>query len=102
MTDAVPFDLDALEFEEEHAPPWTFTYKGQPFALTAGARADWKSIVKLDSGRLEEAFEELLEGDGWERFKVLDLSAKRLGALIQEYLKAQGVKPGESQASTDS
>ncbi len=101
-SEAATFDLDALEVEDEHKPPFRFAYRGDTFDLPVAAAMPWQDQVQLEkAGQLESL--RLIMGDvQFERFRMLPMSAGRLGKLIEAWLKYQGLKPGESAASSRS
>lgn len=97
----VDFDLDAF-VSETTRKPYRFKVAGERFELPSGRDADWQALTALDRGDLEGAFLKLLGPEAYAKFTAHKVSADRMGELIKRYMMAQGVKPGESEASTGS
>lgn len=98
------FDLDALAHEAT-GEPFVFQLGGQHFTLPAVRQLDRRHIKRvseaLAGADVDAALTELL-GDQWDRFDSLPLTVGQLNSLLDAWQVHQGLKPGESDASTDS
>lgn len=105
----VDYDLDALVVEEEDAPPFRFRWGGKPFemrlagALPLSEQLSLEEMSTEDSMRLlmgEDSFSELVDTLGGPDERPL--STARMGELIRQWKRHQGLEPGESRASSRS
>ncbi len=94
------FDLDALEVEEEAKLPFEFTYKGDKFVLPVAAAMPWQDQLALESADQRESLRRIMGDEQYARFADLPMSTARLGKLLEAWLSYQGLKPGESPASS--
>lgn len=94
----VHFDLDAVE-DEATDEPFRFTAGGEQFSCISPQDADWQAAADVDEpGGLRAFIAELL-GDDYDRFTELNVSGRRLSALLEAAQKHYGIKTGESKAS---
>ncbi len=94
------FDLDALEVEDESKPPFEFIYKGDKFVLPVAAAMPWQDQLALESADQRESLRRIMGNEQYDRFAGLPMSTARLGKLLEAWLSYQGLKPGESPASS--
>lgn len=95
------FNLDVLEVEAK-GTAFTFRHGGRNYTLPAGSDADWRAVMALDQGEIVTGLRGLLGDKEYEQFTSKPLGVAKLEALIKAYLEAQGMAPGELQASPDS
>lgn len=90
-----PFDLDALEVEEENGAPFTFTYKGDTYSMPTAQAMPWQDQMALETATAAESMRLILGDDQYERLSKQPMSTARMAKLIEAWSKHQGLKPGE-------
>lgn len=94
------FDLDALEVEGQ-GRPFPFRHAGRDYTLPALGDVDWRLAPTIEADA-HAAMRALLGDEEYEHLVEQAMPIKKSRALMQAYLKAQGLEPGELPASTDS
>lgn len=95
----VHLDLDAME-DEATGATFTFRIGGEVFTCISPDDADWQATADTDSpGGLRAFIRELLGEEDYERFCDLQVTNRKLNAIVQGAQKHYGVSTGESKAS---
>lgn len=99
---AEPFDLDALELEDDGAKPFQFTFGGETFTISA--HYDPRAFRRLTTGDLGGALEQLLGAEQFARLDAIDrpFDERHLKALLEKWAEHFGTTVGEAQASSSS
>lgn len=98
------FDLDALAAEESEES-FQFRAGGKVWTIPPYSRLDWRVLEYADSNDLVFAREalRLALGDRWPEFDELrGFGIVAINELFTRWVAHSGVRPGESQASSDS
>lgn len=100
-----PFDLDALEREDDPGP-FTFVLGGREYQMLDPQGADYRDLVPilahLNRGDVVAGLNGLLDPDDVDAFWENRIPAFKLNALGEGWLEHYGLNPGEASASPPS
>jgi hypothetical protein len=96
-----PFDLDALELDDQ-TEPFRFTFGGESFEISA--HYDPRAFRRLTTGDLGGGLLQLLGEEQYERLDAIDkpFDERHLKALLEKWAEHFGTTVGEAQASSSS
>lgn len=89
------FDLDALEVEGEDFPPFVFTYKGESYEMPVTSAMPWQAQTALETATQAQSLRLILGDEQYDRLSKQPMSAARMGALVDQWGKYQGLALGE-------
>lgn len=100
LADDDVFDLDAVEVEAESADPFRFRWRGEVYEMPLAAALDFTDQLALETASETESMRLILGDDQFDRLTTDPMSTGRMNVLLTQWLRHQGLKPGELPASS--